>query len=209
MSGFTTKKPAFDLTVRDFFVLFAADQHAKTTELLLQMPVVKSIRVQPGEQTKPIYASGAVYDTVTQLSDSKLGLTVVALPRDFVERALGTAGTGSVRYDVTRPHKEEFACGYWCENSDGSATYYYHPRCKLVQSDEETKTSEQGQQPDPSVSYEVMLLPTDEDIWRVRYSTAMVAEGKAPLTPAAFFELRPDTVEKILAIPGSETSASA
>lgn len=77
MSEYAVKKPAYDLTVRDFFVNFKADTQKKLEALQLKMPVVKSIRVQPGENTKEIYASGVIYDTTTLLSDIKVGLNVV------------------------------------------------------------------------------------------------------------------------------------
>lgn len=207
MSEYAVKKPAYDLTVRDFFVNFKADTQKKLEALQLKMPVVKSIRVQPGENSKEIYASGVIYDTATLLSDIKVGLNVVALPAEFTDRALGSGGSGAVTYDVTKPHKEEFSCGYWAEKSDGSKVYYYHPRCKLTQGDEELKTSESGTLPDPNIGYTLMILPTDENVWRARYDTGKVDAGKVPLTPEEFFALAPETIEEIMAIPGTEKAA--
>lgn len=201
-------KPTWELTVRDFFVHFKANEGGGT-ETDMQMPVIKELRVQPNENTRSIYASGVVYDTVTQLAESKAGLTAVALPREFTDRALGAKNKGAVSYDTVLPVKEEFACGYWCENQDGSATYYYHPRCKLVQSDATHRTYDSAQTPDPSVAYDILLLGTDEKVWRVRYFTASVEEGKVPLTPAEFFALHPETIEDIEAIPGTEKAAAA
>lgn len=201
-------KPTWELTVRDFFVHFkAGDAGAVASDM--KMPVIKELRVQPNENTKSIYASGVVYDTVTQLAESKAGLTAVALPREFTDRALGAKVKGAVSYDTVMPVKEEFACGYWCENQDGSKTYYYHPRCKLVQSDATHKTWDPAQTVDPSVAYDILLLPTDEKVWRVRYFTANVEDGKIPLTPEEFFALHPETIEDIEAIPGTEKAATA
>ena len=208
MSEYAVKKPAYDLTVRDFFVNFKADTGKKLEALQLKMPVVKSIRVQPGENTKEIYASGVIYDTATLLSDIKVGLNVVALPAEFTDRALGSGGSGAVTYDVTKPHKEEFSCGYWAEKSDGSKVYYYHPRCKLTQGDEELKTSESGTLPDPNIGYTLMILPTDENVWRARYDTSKVDASKVPLTPEEFFALAPETIEEIMAIPGTEKAVT-
>ena len=208
MSEYAVKKPAYDLTVRDFFVNFKADTGKKLEALQLKMPVIKSIRVQPGENSKEIYASGVIYDTATLLSDIKVGLNVVALPAEFTDRALGSGGSGAVTYDVTKPHKEEFSCGYWAEKSDGSKVYYYHPRCKLTQGDEELKTSESGTLPDPNIGYTLMILPTDENVWRARYDTSKVDASKVPLTPEEFFALAPETIEEIMAIPGTEKAVT-
>lgn len=202
-------KPTWELTVRDFFAHFKANAATGAAATDMQMPVIKELRVQPNENTKSIYASGVVYDTVTQLAESRAGLTAVALPREFTDRALGAKGTGAVSYDTVMPEKEEFGCGYWCENQDGSCTYYYHPRCKLVQSDSTHRTYDAAQTPDPSVTYDLLLLGTDEKVWRVRYCTADVEAGKVPLTPAEFFALHPETIEDIEAIPGTEKAAEA
>lgn len=203
--AFTQAKPSWELTVRDFFVRFKAQGGGEA--LNLQMPVIKEIQVQPGEQNKTIYASGVLYDVIAQLTESKLGLTAVALPAAFTDRALGTAGKGAVSYDSVVPQKEEFACGYWAENSDGSAVYYYHPRCKLVQGNKTHKTREQGSLPDPSVGWDIVALPTDEKIWRVRYDTSKVAAGKVALTPEEFFLLPMDTIAEIEAVADKEQAA--
>lgn len=205
--AFTQAKPSWELTVRDFFVRFKANSETQAEALNLKMPVIKDIQVQPGEQNKSIYASGVVYDVVAQLTESKLGLTAVALPAAFTDRALGTGGKGAVSYDSVTPQTEEFACGYWAENSDGSAVYYFHPRCKLMQSNRTHKTMDQGSLPDPSVAWDIVALPTDEKVWRVRYDTGKVAAGKVPLTPEEFFLLPMDTIENIKAAADKEQDA--
>ena len=52
----TRIKPPYELTVYDFFVHFDADDNGNEA-LDLQLPVVKSIGVKPGEQKQTIHAS--------------------------------------------------------------------------------------------------------------------------------------------------------
>ena len=60
---------------------------------------------------------------------------------------------------------------------------------------------------DPSESYEIECMPTSEGVWRVRYATADVTEGKKPFTPQEWFSKGLYTVAQIDAAAGSETSA--
>lgn len=201
-------KPAYELTVRDFFArIKSLMEGGQEEDVDLQLPVVKTLRVSPNESNKEIYASGIVYDVTSQIKGSEAGLTAVALPRVFLDWALGSGVKKSVSFDLAKPVKPEFPVGYWCDNSDGSRVYYYHPRCKLLQTgNQEHKTSDDND-PDPSVDYSLRLMPTEEGVWRVRYYTANVEQGKVPLTPEEFFALHPATIEEILAIPDAEKAA--
>ncbi len=193
----TQKKPAYELTVGDFFVHLPGFKGGDDVDL--QMPVIKTATVQPNEKSNEIFASGIVYDTVSVVSESRLGLNAVALPQDFLNYALGAVVKGAAAYDVNMPLKPEFGCGYTADLSDGSKVYYYHPRCKLVQRDRQHQTSNNNPA-DPAVEYDIMLMATEEHIWRVRYATASVAEGETPLTPQEFFAKHPSTIAEIEAL---------
>lgn len=198
----TLIKPPYELTVYDFFVHFDADDNGNEA-LDLQLPVVKSIGVKPSEQKQTIHASGVIYDTVSTVTEPTLSLSSVALPREFTDRADGSVKKGCAAADVAQPIKPTFACGYWCGNSDGSKTYYYHPQCKLSYSDDETHQTRTNAPVDPSVGRTVDIMPTDEGIWRVRYYTDGVTK---PLTPQEFFAKQPNTLEKVMALDGAESA---
>ncbi len=180
----------YELTVRDFF--------AYVEGKLWQMPVVKAITVNPNENIQSIHASGAVYDIVSTVGEPQFDIDAVMLPREFCDWADGAIVNGAAAADVSNPIKPMFACGYVCENSDGSQTYYYHPQCKLTMSGSTEHRTSTNTPNDPSVKRTVRIIPTDgEHLWRARYYTRGVA---APMTAEAFFAAKPDTLDKIKAL---------
>lgn len=199
-----TQKPAYELTVGNFFVHMPGEGSETGTDI--QLPVIKTVTVQPNEKNNEIYSSGIVYDAVALISESRLSLNAVTLPTDFLNFALGAKARNATSYDVVTPIKPEFGCGYTAKLSDGSMAYYYHPRCKLVQRDRQHQTSNNNPT-DPAVDYEVMLLPTDEGLWRIRYYTNKVPSGKVPLTPDEFFAKHLATIDDIEGI--EEAAAGA
>ena len=199
MSEVTTKtKPAYELTVRDFWMRVGAKKWV--------LPVVKSIGVNTGEQVQEIHASGAVYDVTSTVSGGSFDLTAVALPDDLTDAALGavTAKEG-LSYDVTHPLLPDAECGYYCDLSDGTQRYYYHPRVKLTRGSNKTHQTSTNNPVDPSDSYTVRLMPTDEGIWRVRLNTASV-KGVGFV---AFCEAQLNTKAKIEAFNTTAAAAAA
>ena len=207
--------PAYEVSVYNVLVAMIAKmvdgkpEWEKEAEnpLIMSMPVVKTLTIAPDASTKKIYASGIVYDTTSQVKGATASLGAVALPRIFVDKALGSKTNGALSYDLSNQKGMEFAFGYYCAKSDGSMVYYYHPRCKLTLGDEEHKTLDDSDL-DPEVSYDIEIMPTAEGLWRVRYDTADVAAGKTPLTMEEFFSALPYTITEVEVIPGLEKAAS-
>lgn len=192
-----TERPVYELTVRDFVLCFREGD--KYADELVQLPIVKTLNVEPDASSKKIYASGGVYDIATAVRGAKLGLGAVALPMELLTKAAGSVVAGPTACDKSLPVLPEFGCGYWCDMSDGSQVYYWHPRCKLTIGGEDHKTSDDSDI-DPNVSRDIEAMPTDgEGIWKMRYFTSQVAEGETPLTPQAFFRLRPYTAAELAA----------
>lgn len=215
----TIKQPAYIITVRDFLASFIATRNADmtpnfemdtgepATKKVIRLPVVKSVGLAPDVSSVPIHASGMVYDLSTRLKSAQLTLGVVALPADFKDAAVGTTIiSGSMAYQKNNDLGKEFACGYYMEESDGGLVYYIHPRCKLIQGEEEAETSSDDDL-DPEESYAIEVLPTHEGVWRIRYRTKDVATGKTPLTVDAFFAAMPYTIAEITALAATEQAA--
>lgn len=207
MSEVTIKAQAkrYKLTVEDAYLRFltAEGTYAKEMHALDSM---KSVQLVPDASTKKIYASGKVYDITTNVRGGKVTVDAVALPDAIVDEAHGAQGTGATVYDVSLPQGKEFGFGFSVAMSDGSRKYVWYPRCRLSFTNEESKTSDDSDI-DPSESYEIECMPTSEGVWRVRYATADVAEGKKPFTPQEWFGKGLYTVAQITAATGSETSA--
>lgn len=210
-------KPEYELTVRSFVLCFIEKyvndvaQYEKDTEntnsLINLMDIIKTLGVSPDVSNAKIYASGIVYDVAAGVKGATASLGAVALPRTILDKAIGAQIVGALSYDKTMAPGQEFGCGYFCDMSDGSRVYYWHPRCKLVISDENHDTSDDGDI-DPEVSYDIEIMPTHEGVWRVRYYTGAVAAGKVPLSIEQFFGDMPYTIEQITALPAKEADVA-
>ena len=181
------QKPAYWITVRDNYWNFLLEEvgAARMYEKeIYQSPVVKSIELTKTVSSGDIYASGIVYDSVSRVNGGEIGLGAVALDRMLVDKASGclTSEDGFV-YDSSNDIGKEFGFGYYLDESDGNKVYYWHPRCKLVPSDESVETSTDAAV-DPQRDYTIKCLPTSEGIWRVRYYTKGATK---PLSINEFF----------------------
>lgn len=197
----STVKPSYELTVGDLAVCFR-EKDAYATDIM-QLPVVKSINVKPDVSSKKIYASGKVYDITTNVRGSTIGLNAVALPKEFDDKSSGAVVKGAVSYDKNLPQQPEFGMGYWCDLSDGSKCYYWHPRCKRVIGETTHETSE-DKDIDPSTACDVEVMPTDEGVWRVRYYTK---NETAPMSFGDFIKSTPYTIQEIEAAGGTGSEA--
>lgn len=207
MSEVTVKAQAkrYKITVKDAYLRFltAAGTYDK---VMHRLDTLKSVSLAPDASTKKIYASGRVYDITTNVRGGKLTVATVELPENLVDEAHGAKGGSGTTYDVSLPQPKEFGFGIVVEMSDGSLKYRWYPRCQLGYANEEANTSDDSDI-DPSESSEIECMPTDEGVWRVRYDTADVPEGKKPFTPEEWFGKGLYTVAQITAATGSETSA--
>ena len=183
MSEVTIKAQAkrYKLTVEDAYLRFLTAE-GTYDKVMHALDTMKSVQLAPDASTKKIYASGKVYDITTNVRGGKVTVDAVALPDAIVDEAQGAQGAGGTAYDVNLPQGKEFGFGFSTAMSDGSDI-------------------------DPSESYEIECMPTSEGVWRVRYATADVTEGKKPFTPQEWFSKGLYTVAQIDAAAGSETSA--
>lgn len=186
----------YELTVNDAVICFLVKEGVYDKKIL-RVPEIKSIKIMPDTSAKKIYASGKVRDVTASTKGAKAELDVIALPPAFVNKASGVQGAGDAKYEVSLPQLPEFGFGYWCDNSDGSQVYYWHPRCKLTLSDEEHKTSDDGDI-DPSVKYAIEIMPTDEGVWKGKYDCRTIEGVK--LTPEEFYKKLPYTKAEFDAI---------
>lgn len=207
MSEVTIKAQAkrYKLTVEDAYLRFLTAE-GTYDKVMHALDTMKSVQLAPDASTKKIYASGKVYDITTNVRGGKVTVDAVALPDAIVDEAQGAQGKGGTTYDVNLPQGKEFGFGFSTAMSDGSRKYVWYPRCRLSFTSDESKTSDDSDI-DPSESYEIECMPTSEGVWRVRYATADVTEGKKPFTPQEWFSKGLYTVAQIGAAAGSETSA--
>ncbi len=212
------RQPEYLLTVRDAFLAFIASRNSDLTPVwenngtpgtnkIHQLPLIKKIGVAPEVSSKKIYASGMTYDVTQRTKGAQITNDMVVIPRDIVDKALGTTlPTSSMAYSKTNDKGSEFAFGYYMEESKGGLVYYLHPRCQMIEGQAEFADPGDSDA-DPQITKAIEVLPTHEGVWRIRYATADVAEGKVPLTMVEFFGAMPYTIAQISALAATEQAA--
>lgn len=180
------QKPSYWVTVRDNFwnFLIAEDGAARLYEdTVYRAPVVKSIGLTQTSAEGNIYASGIVYDYTRLVQGAEISLDAVALDHVLLNKAIGASVDGGFAYNSSFDLSQEFGFGYYLEQRNGKKIYYWHPRCLLTADDQTVETSTDSM-PDPSRSFTIQCLPTQEGIWRICY----YEEDASPaLTPEQFF----------------------
>lgn len=185
---FKKVKKRYKLTVDDGYLRFIAAMEgdkAVYDATIHQLDTLKTVDLSVDTSSKKIYASGKVYDITTNVRGGELSVDTVAVPAEIADKARGAVQVGAGAYDVNLPQAQEFAFAFQSNMSDGSKVYVLYPRCKLAYDSEQDKTSDDSDI-DPSEQYKIEALPTAEGLWRIRYYTASVAEGKKPYTMAEF-----------------------
>lgn len=147
------KKPPIKETVGSQYVCFnTMSEEGEWTENyeteVEQTDVVKSVKVTENSNSAPIYASGALYNTVNETSSVNIEVEVIAFPDGTLHKMRGdlvdegglilSGGTGK---DRERPY---FAYGKVVKMRGGKTRFDWFPKCKLSENTDETKTKEEN-----------------------------------------------------------------
>lgn len=213
MSEATIKTVAkrYKLTVNDGYLRFITsmtNDAATFDSEIHRLDTLKTVDLTVDKSEKKIYASGKVYDVTTNVRGGELKVDTVAIPGELADKARGATKVGGGAYDVNLPQAKEFAFAFSAAMSDGSEVYVLYPRCKLSYDSENDKTSDDNDV-DPSEQYTIVAMPTAEGVWRVKYYTAGVAEGKTPHTMEEFVRAGLYTKASITTFFGSETASQS
>lgn len=155
---------------------------------VIKVESLKRVGITANKTEQTIYASGKIYDYVSQNTSQDLAVDSVQLPPDLVRKYLGeqVSTNGGFSFATTEDEPIEFSFGYATSYQNGLKEFKWFPRCKLITANEtdETKTDNAI---DPQRSYTIKAMPTDKGLIRVRYNQSEVAEGKTALTEEQFF----------------------
>lgn len=112
---------------------------------IVNTETVKSATVTENTESVPVYGSGKVYTTKTQLAYVDIEVEELAHDADDLARMRGdiTDDSGLIQ-SVTTPEKPFFAYGKVVKLSGGNFRLDWYPKCQLVENSDEAKTSEQN-----------------------------------------------------------------
>lgn len=146
-----TKKPPYKESIGAQYYCFnnpAAENDFDVTkyeEKVNKTNTVKSAKVTESAESTPIYGSGKVYDTRSQLAYVDIEVESLATDADDLAKMRGdkVSESGLIQAQ-TSPIKPFFAYGKVVELSGGKFRYDWFPKCQLIENSDETKTREEN-----------------------------------------------------------------
>jgi len=193
-SRIETVKPTFEVSVGAAF--FCVIKNRTPTDIVYQNKIIRSdvireLGLTPTVAEQEIWASGTLFEYVSQVTGGNISLNAVALDKNLLTELSGATQTDGFVFNRATDLEKEFAFGYWGENRDGTMVFYWHPVCKLVPG-EDNKTSRTNDPSDPQKNYNIKIIPfgsgAESGLWRVMYDQGKdIAAGNTPLSIEEFF----------------------
>jgi len=193
-NSIVTTKPPFEVSVgAAFFCVIDERDNTNITykNTVVRQDVVRELGITPTVVEQEIWASGVMFEYISQTTGADIALNAVALDSDLLIELSGANQEDAFVFNRVNDLEKEFAFGYWGENRDGSMVFYWHPLCKIT-AGEETKSTRTNDPSDPQKNYNIKVMPfgggDSGGVWRVRYDQKKAAEaGFVPLTVDEFF----------------------
>jgi len=187
-------RPSYEVSVGAAFFCIIEERDSNTIlyqDKVVRQDVVRELGITPTLIEQEIWASGVMFDFISQTTGAEIALQAVALDPDLLIELSGANQKDAFVFNRVNDLEKEFAFGYFGENRDGTLVFYWHPLCKIV-AGEETKATRTNDPPDPQKNYNIKVMPfgsgDEGGIWRVRYDQkAAKAAGNVPLTVDQFF----------------------
>ena len=187
-------RPTYEVSVGAGFFCIIKERDSNTItyeESVLRQDVIRTLGITPTLIEQEIWASGVMFDYISQTTGADIALNAVALDTELLINLSGANKKEGFVFNRVNDLEKEFAFGYFGENRDGTLVFYWHPLCKIV-AGEETKNTRTNDPPDPQKNYSIKVMPfgsgEDGGVWRVRYDQKEAkAEGYQPLTIDEFF----------------------
>lgn len=118
---------------------------SKYEEKVNKTDTVKSVTITESAESTPIYASGKVYDTRSQMAYVDIEVESLASDADDLSKMRGDNITShGLIQGLTSPVKPYFAYGKVVKLSGGHFRLDWYPKCQLIENSDETKTREEN-----------------------------------------------------------------
>jgi len=187
----TEKRPSVKLTVGAQYICFnTMTEDGAWTETfetdVVKLPTVTQVQVTDNADSYDDYASGAAYDSDTDVPTKDIQETNLAFPDLLLAKMRGDAVDGGVvvegKVGVTRPF---FAYGFVVQKKSGELDLRWYPKCKLIENTDSTATSgESHSSQTDDITIRAYRMDDEKGI-DVRVFTGDASTNK--ITEAAFF----------------------
>lgn len=204
--GIKTSKPSRKETVgAQFFCFNTPDENGDWTqnfeENVTREPTVKSIKITENAGSEPVYASGTIYDSDTNIASVDIEEEVVGVTEEILARMRGDlVDNGGLILSGGMRKRPYFAYGKVVILKGGKVRYDWYPKCKLIENTDDAATSEESSsEQNDTIKIKAYPFNADGDII-AKVSTDMnMPEG---LTEEKFFAKPVMTKEDLAAAAG-------
>lgn len=200
------KKPSVKLTVGAQYICFnTMDANNDWTDAfetdVIKLPTVTQVQVTDNSDSYDSYASGAIYDSDTEIQSKDIQETNLAFSDTLLARMRGDVVDGGVivegKLGTVRPY---FAYGLVVQKKNGELDLRWYPKCKLVENSDSTATSEESHSDQTDdITIRAYRMSDDKGI-AVRVNTG--EEGYDTVTEDAFFAVPLTTADAAKALAG-------
>ena len=201
------KKPSVKLTVGAQYICFnTMDANNDWTDAfetdVIKLPTVTQVQVTDNSDSYDSYASGAIYDSDTEIQSKDIQETNLAFSDTLLAKMRGDVVDGGVivegKLGTVRPY---FAYGFVVQKKNGELDLRWYPKCKLVENSDSTATSEESHSDQTDdITIRAYRMSDDKGI-AVRVNTG--EEGYDTVTEDAFFAAPLTTADAAKALKGN------
>lgn len=209
----TRKTPSRKITVGSQYICMNTmdannDWTSTFSSDVTKLPTVVNVEVTDNADSYESYASGAIYDADTPIMSQDIAEENIAFPATLLATMRGeevdadgvTLGGG---FGV-RPY---FAYGVEIKRKDGSYEYRWYPKCKLINNNDSTETSE-GSHKDQNEKVTIRAYGFNDG--GNTFVRALTSEtGMSAMTAAAFFAAPLTSIAAVKAALPSSSSTPA
>lgn len=201
------KKPSVKLTVGAQYICFnTMDANNDWTDAfetdVIKLPTVTQVQVTDNSDSYDSYASGAIYDSDTEIQSKDIQETNLAFSDTLLAKMRGDVVDGGVivegKLGTVRPY---FAYGFVVQKKNGELDLRWYPKCKLVENSDSTATSEESHSDQTDDITIRAYRMSDEKGIAVRVNTGET--GYNSVTEAAFFTAPLTTLDAAKALKGN------
>lgn len=144
-----TNKPSRKETVGAQYICFnVPDENGDWTNQyeadVLREKTVKSVKITENAGSEPVYASGSIYDSDTDISSVDIEEEVVAFTDETIAKMRGDSiDSGGLILSGGSRKRPYFAYGKVVFLKDDKVRYDWYPKCKLMENSDDAATSEE------------------------------------------------------------------